>query len=123
MHLLAVIGSGGNPSASKVLEAHQARVHHEPPQDLMSLGDWLCAGGHGRGSLLNDANPGLNSNEASPAQDAGGDADGVRLLDPDQLVSGRYQPRQQLDETYLHDLEQSIRRFGVTGTSPGATTA
>ena len=80
----------------------------------MNLSDWLGAGHGFEGSLLADTNPAsLSSSEEAPTQDAGGDADGVRLLDLDQLVSGRYQPRQQLDETYLHDLEQSIRRFGV----------
>jgi ParB family chromosome partitioning protein len=31
----------------------------------------------------------------------------------DQLVAGRYQPRQRIDETYLAELAQSIRQFGI----------
>ena len=43
-----------------------------------------------------------------------GESDGtVRYLDLDQLVPGRYQPRQRVDEAYLAELEQSIRQLGV----------
>jgi len=66
---------------------------HKP---LKSLGDWIGTGGHGfDGSLL------------------AGDDGTVQVLGLDQLVAGRYQPRQRIDEGYLADLEQSIRRFGV----------
>ncbi|MFZ1493700.1 MAG: ParB/RepB/Spo0J family partition protein [Candidatus Competibacter denitrificans] len=66
---------------------------HKP---LKSLGDWIGTGGHGfDGSLLT------------------GDDGTVQLLELDRLVAGRYQPRQRIDEAYLTDLEQSIRRFGV----------
>lgn len=62
-------------------------------KSLPSLGEWIGAGGHRfDGKLL------------------GGE---LRQLDLDQLVAGRYQPRQRLDEAYLAELEQSVRRFGV----------
>ena len=66
-------------------------------KSLQSLGEWIGAGGHAfDGSLLK------------------GESDGtVRYLDLDQLVAGRYQPRQRIDETYLAELEQSIRQLGV----------
>ncbi|MDS4020170.1 MAG: ParB/RepB/Spo0J family partition protein [Candidatus Competibacter sp.] len=67
-------------------------------KSLKSLGDWIGAGGHSfDGSLLK------NEGEASTLQH----------LDLDQLVTGRYQPRQRIDEAYLTELEQSIRRYGV----------
>jgi ParB family chromosome partitioning protein len=60
---------------------------------LKSLGDWIGAGGHSfDGSLM---------------------AGDIRQLDLDQLVPGRYQPRQRMDDAYLAELEQSIRQFGV----------
>lgn len=63
---------------------------------LKSLSDWIGAGGCGfEGSLL-------TSDEAT-----------VRMVAIDRLVPGRYQPRQRIDEAYLAELEQSIRRFGV----------
>lgn len=62
-------------------------------KSLPSLGEWIGAGGcRFDGNLL------------------GGE---LRQLDLDQLVAGRYQPRQHFDEAYLAELEQSIRRFGV----------
>jgi ParB family chromosome partitioning protein len=62
-------------------------------KSLPSLGEWIGAGGHRfDGNLL------------------GGE---LRQLDLDQLVAGRYQPRQRLDAAYLGELEQSIRQFGV----------
>lgn len=62
-------------------------------KSLPSLSEWIGAGGHRfDGKLL------------------GGE---LRQLDLDQLVPGRYQPRQRLDEAYLAELEQSVRRFGV----------
>lgn len=65
---------------------------------LKSLGDWIGAGGHSfDGSLLNQA-----SEVAT-----------VQQLNVDQLVAGRYQPRQRVDETYLAELAQSIRQFGI----------
>lgn len=67
-------------------------------KSLKSLGDWIGAGGHSfDGSLLK------NEGETSTLQH----------LDLDQLVTGRYQPRQRIDEAYLTELEQSIRRYGV----------
>lgn len=67
-------------------------------KSLKSLGDWIGAGGHSfDGSLL--------KNE--------GEASSLQHLDLDQLVTGRYQPRQRIDEAYLAELEQSIRRYGV----------
>ncbi|MFO1372400.1 MAG: ParB/RepB/Spo0J family partition protein [Candidatus Competibacteraceae bacterium] len=69
-------------------------------KSLKSLGDWIGAGGHNfDGSLLRS--------------DSASDVDGIRQLDLDQLVAGRYQPRQRFDEAYLAELEQSIRRLGV----------
>ncbi|HRX70372.1 MAG: ParB/RepB/Spo0J family partition protein [Candidatus Competibacteraceae bacterium] len=68
-------------------------------KSLKNLGDWIGAGGHSfEGSLL--------ENEGDPAVE-------IRTLDVDQLVGGRYQPRQWIDENYLTELEQSIRQFGV----------
>ncbi|HCB12129.1 MAG TPA: chromosome partitioning protein ParB [Gammaproteobacteria bacterium] len=68
-------------------------------KSLKNLGDWIGAGGHSfEGSLL--------ENEGSPASE-------IRTLEINQLVAGRYQPRQWVDEHYLADLEQSIRQFGV----------
>jgi len=68
-------------------------------KSLKSLGDWIGAGGHSfDGSLLGGD---------------GGSVGDIRHLDLDQLVTGRYQPRQRVDEAYLTELEQSIRRFGV----------
>lgn len=62
-------------------------------KSLPSLGEWIGAGGcRFDGNLL------------------GGE---LRQLDLDQLVAGRYQPRQHFDEAYLAELEQSIRQFGV----------
>ena len=67
-------------------------------KSLRSLGDWIGAGGHSfDGSLMTDAS-------------GAGD---IRQLDLDQLVPGRYQPRQRFDEADLAELEQSIRQFGV----------
>lgn len=68
-------------------------------KSLKSLGDWIGAGGHSfDGSLL--------AGDSSAAGDIG-------LLALDQLVPGRYQPRQRVDDAYLAELEQSIRQFGV----------
>ena len=66
-------------------------------KSLKSLGDWIGTGGHSfDGSLLR------------------GDSDSVsQPLEMDRLVAGRYQPRQRTDETYLAELAQSIRQFGV----------
>jgi ParB family chromosome partitioning protein len=67
-------------------------------KSLKSLGDWIGAGGHSfDGSLLKNA----------------GEASVLQHLDLDQLVAGRYQPRQRIDEAYLAELEQSVRRYGV----------
>lgn len=67
-------------------------------KSLKSLGDWIGAGGHSfDGSLL----------PSDGAESA------TRLLELDRLVAGRYQPRQRTDETYLAELEHSIRQFGV----------
>ncbi|MDS4026143.1 MAG: ParB/RepB/Spo0J family partition protein [Candidatus Contendobacter sp.] len=67
-------------------------------KSLRSLGDWIGAGGHSfDGSLMTDTS-------------GAGD---IRQLDLDQLVPGRYQPRQRFDEADLAELEQSIRQFGV----------
>ncbi len=66
-------------------------------KSLQSLGEWIGAGGHAfDGSLLKGENDGV-----------------IQHLDLDQLVAGRYQPRQRIDETYLAELEQSIRQLGV----------
>lgn len=63
---------------------------------LKSLSDWIGAGGCGfEGSLL-------TNDEAA-----------VRMIAIDRLAAGRYQPRQRIDEAYLAELEQSVRRFGV----------
>lgn len=64
---------------------------------LKSLSDWIGAGGHSfDGSLLKS------------------DEDGaIRQLELDRIVAGRYQPRQRTDESYLKELEKSIRQFGV----------
>lgn len=68
-------------------------------KSLKSLGDWIGAGGHSfDGSLL--------AGDSSAAGD-------IRPLALDQLVPGRYQPRQRFDDAYLAELEQSIRQFGV----------
>jgi ParB family chromosome partitioning protein len=68
-------------------------------KSLKTLGDWIGAGGHSfHGSLL---------------AGGGGGASDIRQVDLDQLISSRYQPRQRLDETYLAELERSIRQFGV----------
>ena len=68
-------------------------------KSLKSLGDWIGAGGHSfDGSLL-----------AGDSSAAGG----IQPLALDQLVPGRYQPRQRFDEAGLAELEQSIRQFGV----------
>ena len=67
-------------------------------KSLKSLGDWIGAGGHSfDGSLLN----------------ADSDVSAMQQLDLDQLIAGRYQPRQRIDEAYLAELEQSIRQFGM----------
>ncbi|HOW75946.1 MAG TPA: ParB/RepB/Spo0J family partition protein [Candidatus Competibacteraceae bacterium] len=66
---------------------------------LRSLGDWIGAGGHSFDSSL------LESEETASSP--------IQSLDIDQLVAGRYQPRQHLDEAYLAELAQSIRQFGV----------
>jgi ParB family transcriptional regulator, chromosome partitioning protein len=63
---------------------------------LKSLSDWIGAGGHSfDGGLIT------------------GGANDVRQLDLDQLVPGRYQPRQRIDESYLVELAHSIRQLGV----------
>ena len=68
-------------------------------KSLQSLGDWIGGGGHRfDGSLLTGD---------------GGVANAIQHLDLDQLVTGRYQPRQRFDEAYLAELEQSIRQLGV----------
>ena len=65
---------------------------------LKSLGDWIGAGGHSfDGSLLSSANG----------------AGAIQSLNLEQLVAGRYQPPQRLDEAYLAELAQSIRQFGI----------
>lgn len=65
---------------------------------LKSLGDWIGAGGHSfDGSLLNSAS----------------EAGTIQSLNLEQLVAGRYQPRQRIDEAYLTELAQSIRQFGI----------
>ncbi|HRD67048.1 MAG TPA: ParB/RepB/Spo0J family partition protein [Candidatus Competibacter sp.] len=67
-------------------------------KSLKSLGDWIGAGGHSfDGSLLQ-----------TDATDTA-----IQELEIDRLVAGRYQPRQRTDETYLADLAQSVRQFGV----------
>ncbi len=67
-------------------------------KSLKSLSDWIGAGGHSfDGSLMSDAS----------------DASDLRQIDLDQLVAGRYQPRQRIDEDYLAELAQSIRQLGV----------
>lgn len=66
---------------------------------LKSLGDWIGAGGHSFDSSLLE-----NKDSAGSA---------IQSLAIDQLVAGRYQPRQRLDEAYLTELVQSIRQFGV----------
>lgn len=64
-------------------------------KSLHSLGDWIGAGGHAfDGSLLR------------------GEGE-LRFLEPEQLVAGRYQPRQRIDAAHLAELEQSIRQLGV----------
>ena len=69
-------------------------------KSLKSLSDWIGAGGHSfDGSLMNSAS-------------AGG-ANDIRQIDLDQLVPGRYQPRQRIDEDYLAELAQSIHQLGV----------
>lgn len=71
-------------------------------KSLKSLGDWIGAGGHSfDGSLLNTDT------------DTNTDTGTIQRLDLDQLIAGRYQPRQRLDEDYLAELEQSIRQFGM----------
>ncbi len=68
-------------------------------KSLQSLSDWIGGGGHRfDGSLLTSD---------------GGVANAIQHLDLDQLVTGRYQPRQRFDEAYLAELEQSIRQLGV----------
>jgi ParB family chromosome partitioning protein len=68
-------------------------------KSLKNLGEWIGAGGHSfEGSLL--------ENDGDPVVE-------IHALDVDQLVVGRYQPRQWIDENYLAELEQSIRQFGV----------
>lgn len=66
---------------------------------LKSLGDWIGAGGHSFDSSL------LESQDSADSV--------IQSLAIDQLVAGRYQPRQRLDEAYLMELVQSIRQFGV----------
>ena len=66
---------------------------------LRSLGDWIGAGGHSFDSGLLKSEDSTNST--------------IQSLDIDQLVAGRYQPRQQIDEAYLTELAQSIRQFGI----------
>ena len=66
---------------------------------LRSLGDWIGAGGHSFDSSLLDG------------EDAAGSA--IQALDIEQLVAGRYQPRQRLDADYLTELAQSIQQFGI----------
>jgi ParB family chromosome partitioning protein len=66
---------------------------------LRSLGDWIGAGGHSFDSGLLES------------EDPAGSA--IQSLDIDQLVAGRYQPRQHIDEAYLTELAQSIRQFGI----------
>jgi len=68
-------------------------------KSLKSLGDWIGTGGHRfDGSLTVGSTSGAGD---------------IRYLDFDQLVPGRYQPRQRFDAAYLAELEQSIRQFGV----------
>ena len=65
-------------------------------KSLKSLGDWIGAGGHSfDGSLMT------------------GGVSETHQLNLDQLVAGRYQPRQRMDESYLAELAQSIRQLGV----------
>lgn len=66
---------------------------------LRSLGDWIGAGGHSFDSSL------LDSEDST--------ASAIQSLDIEQLVAGRYQPRQRLDAGYLTELAQSIQQFGV----------
>lgn len=67
-------------------------------KSLKSLSDWIGVGGHSfGGSLMSGA----------------GDTNDLRQIDLDQLVAGRYQPRQRIDEGYLAELAQSIRQLGV----------
>jgi anion-transporting ArsA/GET3 family ATPase len=66
-------------------------------KSLKVLGDWIGAGGHSFDGSL--------ENEATPLR--------IQSLDLDQLVAGRYQPRQRVDEAYLAELAQSIRQLGV----------
>ena len=68
-------------------------------KSLKSLGDWIGTGGH--------------HFDAKLLAGDGGSVGDIRQLDLDQLVPGRYQPRQRLDAAYLAELEQSIRQFGV----------
>lgn len=71
-------------------------MNHRKP--LKSLGDWIGVGGHSfDGSLITSA----------------GEASAIRPIDLDQLIAGRYQPRQRIDETYLAELAHSIRQLGV----------
>lgn len=66
---------------------------------LRSLGDWIGSGGHSfKGGLV---------------ADSVGEAGEIRCVDLNQLIAGRYQPRQRIDESYLADLAQSIRQLGV----------
>ncbi len=65
---------------------------------LKSLSDWIGTGGHSfDGGLM-----GVES-----------DSGEVCRVELDQLIAGRYQPRKRIDETYVAELAQSIRRFGV----------
>ncbi|MDQ5911018.1 MAG: putative chromosome-partitioning protein ParB [Pseudomonadota bacterium] len=66
---------------------------------LRSLGDWIGAGGHSFDSGLLEGEPSAPS--------------AIQSLEIDQLIAGRYQPRQHIDEAYLKELAQSIRQFGV----------
>ncbi len=65
-------------------------------KSLKSLGDWLGAGEHSfDGSLLTSHRP------------------ETRYLALDQLVTGRFQPRRNVNKAHLANLEKSIQQFGV----------
>jgi ParB family chromosome partitioning protein len=67
-------------------------------KSLKSLGDWIGTGAHGfEGSLLTSQS----------------DDNAIQTVPIAQIVAGRYQPRQWVDEAYLAELERSIRQFGV----------
>ena len=68
-------------------------------KSLKSLGDWIGVGGHS-----------FESNLLESVEPAGGP---IQTLDIDQLVAGRYQPRQQIDADYVAELARSIGQFGI----------